>query len=104
MASTGFNFDAKYAGIIPATSPIPTDTNNPVKILPAVSTRSNSSPYFTPKTIKKTSNSPIIPPNNDNLIKKVFGTKRLLYSYELGSFPHRNKHNIGNSKTSHKKR
>ena len=67
MASTGSNFEAEIAGIIPEINPIKAAKPEPNIILAALNTNSKSNADDKINAIIHTKNIPTIPPINDKI-------------------------------------
>ena len=67
IASTGSNFEAEIAGIIPAIKPIKAAKPEPNNIFEVLKTNSKSNALDKTIAIIQTKNIPIKPPINDNI-------------------------------------
>lgn len=68
IASTGFNREAKYAGINPKMNPIKNDTVTPINILSCDNTKFILKEDERISVPVNTNNKPNIPPINDKII------------------------------------
>ena len=67
IASTGSNFEAEIAGIIPAINPIKAAKPEPKSMFAVLNTNSKSNVLDKMSAIIQTKNIPINPPINDNI-------------------------------------
>ena len=67
IASTGSNLEAEIAGIIPEINPIKAANPEPINILEALNTNSNSQADDKAKPINQTKNIPTIPPIKERI-------------------------------------